>query len=172
MQAISLNVFLNSSCLRAASVDTLHGDPWVFGQSVDRHDRLWKNGVKGSTLGKRQAGAKSSEKKSADTNASIDEALAQAERMKVRGKVGLSLEENSSTWAVAPEQKANRPDEEITRDKRHILRAYAGVERGDDFNISFGPELILKDEEHSAESALGDQPDSALGLGMKFKYDF
>lgn len=150
---------------------SLHGNAWIFGESRDRHDRLWKNGVSGATLSKRR-NTQARANGSADTTASIDQALRQAERMRPKGNVGLSLEEESSTWAVAPELKGSRVDEEKSRDKRHILRAYAGVESGGDFQINIGPELIFKDDEHAAEAAMTDQPDSSFGLGMKFKLDF
>lgn len=156
---------------RAEGKDALHGNSWMFGESLDRHDRLWKKGVDGATLSKKRH-ALSKSKAGADTTASIDQALQEAERLKPKGNVGVSIERDSSGWTVAPELKASRPDEEMARDRRHILRAYAGVESGGDFQINIGPELILKDEEHGAEAAMSDQPDSSFGLGMKFKYDF
>lgn len=178
MQLLVLALFTACGvCVVNAAEDNsaLHGNSWMFGESLDRHDRLWKKGVSGATLSKkRSASARIAGEANggADTTASIDQALRQAESMKPKGNVGLSIEKDVSGWAVAPELKGSRPDEEMAREKRHILRAYAGVESGGDFQINVGPELILKDEEHAAEAAMSDQPDSAFGLGMKFKYDF
>lgn len=167
-------IFIMGIAITAAWAEekaALHGNSWMFGESLDRHDRLWKKGVDGATLSKKRHSA-SNAKDGADTTASIDQALQDAERMKPKGNVGVTIERDSSGWTVAPEVKASRPDEEMARDRRHILRAYAGVESGGDFQINIGPEIILKDEEHGAEAAMSDQPDSSFGLGMKFKYDF
>jgi hypothetical protein len=54
---------------------------------------------------------------------------------------------------------------------RHVVRAYADVDAGDDLNVSVGPELILKDEQRE-RTAANKQPDSALGMGMQFKLGF
>ena len=54
---------------------------------------------------------------------------------------------------------------------RHVVRAYADVDAGDDLSIRVGPELILKDEQRERANA-NKQPESALGLGMQFKLDF
>ena len=171
--AVFLNLFFIASYgFRDQNDENLQDKKiWGFGQSVDRKNDIWHKGQDGTALNKHQNTANNN--KAVDTTGSIERALKEAERReRVKGKFGLSLEENSSAWAVNPKQNEGKIDEEILRDRKHILRAFAGVEKGDDFTISFGPELILKDEEHSAESAISDQPDSALGLGMKFKYDF
>lgn len=170
---LTIVFFLYANSANAATNEnSLHGHEWTFGQSTDRKDQLWKKGVSGATLSKKRTAGNTMQKNTPDTSASIEQALSQAENMRLKGKLGFTLERDSSGWVVAPEQKAARVDEEISRERRHILRAFAGVESGGDFKINIGPELILKDEEHSAESAMSDQPDSALGLGMKFKYDF
>lgn len=101
------------------------------------------------------------------------QALPQAARSaRAKGSLGLSMQDSTTTWNVTPMRESMRPDEVMARDKRHVLRAFAGVAPGDDMSISVGPELILKDEQHCAESAGTSQPDSALGLGMQFKMDF
>lgn len=114
-----------------------------------------------------------------NTDSGIERALSDAEGgaasrsgQTQRAGLGMSMANETSTWCVTPGRDALRPDETRARDSRHVLRAFAGVEPNDDLSIHVGPELILKDEQHSAESAGASQPDSALGLGMQFKLDF
>lgn len=120
-----------------------------------------------------------------DTEGGIDHALAAAQAIadaeaaeaakkdrKARGSLGLSMKNSTTTWNVTPMREAMRPDEVLVRDRHHVLRAFADVEPTEDLSIRVGPELILKDEQHGAESAGASQPDSALGLGMQFKLDF
>lgn len=152
---------------RIQAKETLHAKPWAFGRSSDRDAALWHNGIDGNAITH-----KSSPKKAANTSSGIDQALIDAQKKSRKGKLGVSMENESTTWKVSPQQKSLRPDEDKVRDSRHVVRAYAGVEAGDDFNISVGPELILKDEGHGEDAAKSDQPDSVLGLGMKFQYDF
>ena len=131
-----------------------------------------KGAVAGATVGK---GAM-------DTGGGINSALSAAESAgqaggatqaaKPKGSLGLSMENETTTWNVTPMREAMRPDEVLARDSRHVVRAYADMEPTEDLSISVGPELILKDEQHGAESAGSSQPDSALGLGMQFKLDF
>ncbi len=138
------------------------------------------------------AAQKSGAKKSAaghgamDTESGIDRALAAAQAIadaeaaeaargqhaKPKGSLGMSMKNSTTTWNVTPMREAMRPDEVLVRDRHHVLRAFADVEPTEDLSIRVGPELILKDEQHGAESAGSSQPDSALGLGMQFKLDF
>ena len=121
-----------------------------------------------------------------DTESGIDRALAAAQAIadaeaaeaakgqhaKPKGSLGMSMKNSTTTWNVTPMREAMRPDEVLVRDRHHVLRAFADVEPTEDLSIRVGPELILKDEQHGAESAGASQPDSALGLGMQFKLDF
>ena len=120
-----------------------------------------------------------------DTGGGIDRALAAAQAIadaeaaeaakkepKAKGSLGLSMKNSTTTWNVTPMRESMRPDEVLVRDRHHVLRAFADVEPTEDLSIRVGPELILKDEQHGAESAGASQPDSALGLGMQFKLDF
>lgn len=133
-----------------------------------------------------QAGRSAPGKGAVDTGDAIERALSaaqaasQAEEAKAageqgfkpRGSLGLSMKDSTTTWNVTPMREAMRPDEKLVRDRQHVVRAFADVEPTDDLSIRVGPELILKDEQHAAESAGASQPDSALGLGMQFKLDF
>lgn len=121
-----------------------------------------------------------------DTESGIDRALAAAQAIadaeaaeaakdqhaKPKGSLGVSMKNSTTTWNVTPMREAMRPDEVLVRDRHHVLRAFADVEPTEDLSIRVGPELILKDEQHGAESAGSSQPDTALGLGMQFKLDF
>ncbi|MDE7241882.1 hypothetical protein [Desulfovibrio sp.] len=136
--------------------------------------------------GKNAAGKRLPGKGAVDTGDAIERALSaaraasQAEEAKAaeergfrpRGSLGLSMKDSTTTWNVTPMREAMRPDEVLVRDRQHVVRAFADVEPTDDLSIRVGPELILKDEQHAAESAGSSQPDSALGLGMRFKLDF
>lgn len=108
-----------------------------------------------------------------NTQNAIDKALSDAADSAPRGAYGLSMSKEDTTWKEYPGHDRERPDECISLDSRHVLRAYAGVETGNDMSINVGPELILKNEHNRmANVANSDQPDSALGLGMHFKLDF
>ena len=161
-----------SACF-AASGDHLHGQSWAFGESADRYDAIWEKGVDGAAISKKTMPRQNkAEQKKPDTRTGIDRALSAAGNNRVRGNFNLSMQKQTGTWAVAPEQKELRPDEDKIRDQRHVFGAYAGVDAGENFNLGIGPELILKDENHSSEAASSDQPDSAFGLGLKFKFGF
>lgn len=174
---------------------TLHGQAWAFGASEDRNAAIWQRGVRATTLKQRAVssaargafgGAAAPRKGQAagamDTGRGIDRALSTARSQtdsregtrgaRAKGGLGLSMENETTTWNVTPMREAVRPDEVLARDSRHVVRAFADVEPTDDLSISVGPELILKDEQRGAESAGASQPDSALGLGMQFKLDF
>lgn len=167
--ALSLIFMTVSLPHRATARDgALHAQPWVFGQSTDRKAAIWHKGVNGATI----AREKRKPQNEGDAKADAKQVPQSTGKTPPKGSLGFSMQKETSTWAAAPEQKALRADEGMMRERHNVLRAYAGVEAGDDFNINFGPELILKDDEHSADSANATQPDSALGLGMKFQYDF
>lgn len=148
----------------STSNNGIHAEPWAFGQSADRKQPIWQKGKPGESMipGKKKSASAGKSKK--ETNTSSEN--------RFKSSLGVSLKESTGSWKVTPSQKNIRPDEEHVRENRHILGAYAGIEAGDDFNIGIGPELILKDDTKGEDSAYSDQPESALGWGMKFKYDF
>lgn len=158
------------SAAASSGPDSIHGDAWAFGQSEMRNDAIWHRGVDGDLVTKKTE--PNQKKDSANTAGGINSALDQAEKNSLRGSVGMSMNNESSSWKVAPEQKRLHPDETMFRDRRHVVRAYAGVKAGENLDISVGPELILKDEQHGSETANESQPDSQLGVGMRFKLDF
>lgn len=156
----------------ASEPPSLHGRPWAFGQSQSRNDAIWKKGVEGSEVARKKKPVVKNGGEAANTAGGINRALTEAEKANVKGSVGVSLADQSSAWKVAPEEKRMQPDESMFRDRRHVVSAFADVKAGEDLSIKLGPELILKDERHGDETASESQPDSALGLGMKFQYDF
>lgn len=148
----------------------LHSNPWAFGQSADRNSAIWVRGMAGGEISARAKPALP-KKNAADTSKGINAALTRAGK-KSATDVGLKMKNETSNWKVAPNQMGMGQDETIAREGRHVLGAYAGVNATDDFNITVGPELIIKDEQNVRESANASQPDTALGLGMNFKLDF
>lgn len=141
---------------------SLHAKPWAFGQSEDRNSALWRKGVNGDVISRKQKANKAQE----------NSGIGQEEDDGAKASLGLSFKDEAGTWKVAPEQKSMRPDEDRIRDRRHVVRAFADVEANDDLSFSIGPELILKDERFGDSAAKSDQPDSELGMGMNFKFDF
>lgn len=144
--------------------DGIHAPAWAFGQSESRKDRIWQKGIDGDVVSRK--------KKTGKIRTESKDRLANAARENIKGSLGLSLKEETGSWKTTPDAKSVHPDENIYRDRKHVVRAFADVQAGDDLNISIGPELILKDDQPNEESATENQPDSALGLGMRFKYDF
>lgn len=169
LATLALSLFINGFWLpevhgASATQEALHAPAWAFGQSESRNDRIWQNGIDGDVVSRK----KKTDKKGAEKK----DGLANATRENIRGSLGFSLKEETSSWKTTPKATSIHPDENIYRDRKHVVRAFADVHAGDDFSISVGPELILKDEQPTEESATENQPDSALGLGMRFKYDF
>lgn len=144
----------------AQSGSGVHAEPWAFGKSTDRNLPIWAKGRPGKSLVPKE-----------NKSVQRDDETESAKRG-VKSSLELDLQEESGTFKVTPSQKDVRPDEFRPRENKHIIGAYADVEPTEDFNIRVGPELILKDESRGEESAYSNQPDSALGLGMKFQYDF
>ena len=113
-------------------------------------------------------------KKAMNTTPGIDSALDEAagKKKKKKSGLGVSVENETATWRERLPTESARPDESLPLESRHVVRAFADVDAGEDLSISVGPELILKDEQNRDHSANNSQPDSALGLGMQFKLDF
>lgn len=146
----------------------LHSPAWSFGQSPERHNDLWHKGVDAKAV-KQRALPPKAQKEAVDTSGGIKKALNEVKK-DAEGGVGLSMDNRSSTWKTAPNEM--RADELRPRDRQHVVRAFADVKANEDLDISIGPELILRDERVGEESAHEKQPDTSLGLGMQFKYDF
>lgn len=151
----------------------LHGNAWAFGQSDDRDAAIWRQGTPVRSLHDRAVSKAGVKKKAMNTAPGIDNALNEAAgSKKKKSGLALSVENETSTWRERLPTETARPDEILPLESRHVVRAFADVEAGEDLSISVGPELILKDEQNRDHSASNSQPDSALGLGMQFKLDF
>lgn len=169
--------------VRSGKKKSLHGQMWAFGRSEERKAALWRHGIPPQSLKQRavSGGSSARGKGAVDTEGGIKNALSAVQADKpsapVRGTTPKSslrvrMKNETTTWNVTPMRESLRPDEALARDSRHVVRAFADMEPTDDLSISVGPELLLKDEQHGAESAGSSQPYSALGLGMQFKLDF
>ena len=156
----------------------LHGESWAFGRSASREDALWKKGVEGKTLHHRATSGKQNAPAIGNT-ASIEASLRrEADRQKKdedrrrRGGLGISLDTDDSVWRPQTPTAPGKPDETLSiGNSRHTLRAFGGV-RSDDLSISVGPEITLKDKENGNHFAHSEEPDSAVGMGMRFSLDF
>lgn len=150
----------------------LHGEAWAFGQSSSRRDAIWQQGVPPESLRKHAVRDAGKHAKAVDTAPGIDNALDTAAKAeKKKSSLGVRVDKESSSWREPLPMDATRPDESLPMESRHVVRAFADVEAGDDLSISLGPELILKDE-YNERSVNNNQPDSVLGMGMQFKLDF
>ncbi|WP_291439776.1 hypothetical protein [Desulfovibrio sp.] len=149
--------------------DAVHARAWTFreGSSLD----AWQaQGTPTDNLHSRAVNAPAGGK-AVDTAKGIDSALnAASGSNKNKSALALSVEDESSSWRE-PGAGCITPDENLSMESRHVVRAYADTTVGDDLSISLGPELILRNEQRERPSS-NKQPDSALGLGMQFKLDF
>ena len=103
---------------------------------------------------------------SINTASGINSALKSANSKNERKNgLALSVGQEESGWRKKSQLEPEAADENVPMQSRHVVRAYADVDAGDDLNVSVGPELILKDEQRE-RAAANKQPDSALGMGM------
>lgn len=146
----------------------LHSPVWAFGQSSERHNALWHKGVNARDV-KQRALPPKNRKEAVDTSGGIKKALKKAKKDS-QGSLGMSMSNRSSAWKADPNEM--RADEFRPRDCQRVVRAFAEVKANEDLGITIGPELIMRDERVGEENAHEKQPDTSLGLGMQFKYDF
>ena len=151
------------------SKDAVHARAWTFreGSSLD----TWQSqGTATDNLHSRAVNAPA-EGKAVNTAKGIDDALNTASKAHTnKSGLALKVEDESSSWRD-PDSNSMNPDENLSMESRHVVRAYADTVVGDDLSIGVGPELILRNEQRERPSN-NKQPDSALGLGMQFKLDF
>ncbi|MCR5814775.1 MAG: hypothetical protein K6G15_09820 [Desulfovibrio sp.] len=101
------------------------------------------------------------------------EAPKKEERTSTPGDVRFSYDNEKRNWSARPLNQGPRgSDEALGLHQEHRLRAFTSLEEDQDLDISVGPELILKDQKHNATVNSSEQPDSELGVGMRFTYDF
>lgn len=153
--------------------DAVHARAWTFreGSSCD----VWqRQGLPTDNLHSRAVNAPPKKEpdadKGMDTSAGIDRALNNASGAHAnKSALSLSVEDKSSSWREPT--GGYTPDEHLNMESRHVVRAYADTAVNEDLSISLGPELILRNEQRE-RSTTNNQPDSALGMGMRFKLDF
>lgn len=156
---------------KAAETKTgVHARPWAFGGG-GRSREPWRGGASTGDLQKRAVGAEAAKGNTVNTASGIDSALNATEDKNSRSGLAVSVGQNESSWRRKSSADIEAPDENLPMQSQHVVRAYADVNAGDDLNISLGPELILKDEQRE-RAAVNKQPESALGMGMRFKLDF
>lgn len=155
----------------------LHGESWAFGRSDARKEALWENGVGGETLQHKATGGKKG--KAVGNTASIEASLQREaarqkkdEEQRKRGALGMSLDTDESVWRPETPSGPGKPDETLSiGSSRHTLRAFGGL-KSDDLSISVGPEITVKDRDNQGHFARSDEPDSSVGMGMRFSLDF
>lgn len=149
----------------------IHAPAWAFGSASQSREAL-REGVSTSDLQKRAVGDEAAKDNSINTASGINSALKSANAKNERKNgLALSVGQEESGWRKKSQLEPEAADENVPMQSRHVVRAYADVDAGDDLNVSVGPELILKDEQRE-RAAANKQPDSALGMGMQFKLGF
>ena len=149
----------------------IHAPAWAFG-SASQSREAWREGASTSDLQNRAVGDEAPKDNSINTASGINSALKSANAKNERKNgLALSVGQEESGWRKKSQLEPESADENVPMQSRHVVRAYADVDAGDDLNVSVGPELILKDEQRE-RTAANKQPDSALGMGMQFKLGF
>ena len=153
--------------------NSLHARDWTFSEGSSR-DAWQIQGMPTNNLQGRAVGSPVPKNitpgQVVNTSKGIDSALSHAEKSKKKGALALSVDDESSPWRESATSDKT-PDENLSMESRHVVRAYADTEVSEDMNIGLGPELILRNEQRERPSN-NKQPDSVLGMGMQFKLDF
>ena len=156
---------------REANGAAIHAPTWAFDGGTHSRE-AWRGGASTSDLQKRAVGEEAAKEHSVNTASGINSALntanAKAER---KNGLAVSVGQDDSAWRKKGQMEPETADENIPMQSRHVVRAFADVDAGDDLNVRVGPELILKDEQRERAGA-NKQPESALGMGMQFKLGF
>lgn len=153
--------------------NSLHARDWTFSEGSSR-DAWQIQGMPTNNLQGRAVGSPVPKNitpgQVVNTSKGIDSALSHAEKSKKKGALALSVDDESSPWRESVTSDKT-PDENLSMESRHVVRAYADTEVSEDMNIGLGPELILRNEQRERPSN-NKQPDSVLGMGMQFKLGF
>ena len=156
---------------RQTTGSSIHAPAWAFDSGTHSREP-WQGGASTSDLQKRAVGEEAAKDNSVNTASGINSALNTA-NAKTERKNGLavSVGQDESAWRKKSQMEPETADENIPMQSRHVVRAFADVDAGDNLNVRVGPELILKDEQRERAGA-NKQPESALGMGMQFKLGF
>ncbi|GFH63160.1 MAG: conserved hypothetical protein [Candidatus Desulfovibrio kirbyi] len=150
----------------APAKKNLHAPAWVFEKSADRAAALWHEGVRVQDIRDRAMSGKT-----ANTDSGVAPAPDALGKRKKQQPLGFEMRNETSDWREATPEETARPDESLPIENRYVVRAFADVDASENLSINVGPELILKDEQHQIGKT-DKQPDSSLGVGMGFKFDF
>ena len=82
----------------------------------------------------------------------------------------LHYDKSVSSWRSDPQHTAT--GETIALQGEHHVGAYTRLDNSDSFDLSAGPEIIIKERKQNETLNKIDQPDSQLGVGMHFQYKF
>ena len=153
--------------------NSLHARDWTFSEGSSR-DAWQIQGMPTNNLQGRAVGSPVQKDitpgQVVNTSKGIDSALSHAEKSKKKSALALSVDDESAPWRESVTSDKT-PDENLSMESRHVVRAYADTEVSEDMNIGLGPELILRNEQRERPSN-NKQPDSVLGMGMQFKLGF
>ena len=153
--------------------NSLHARDWTFSEGSSR-DAWQIQGMPTNNLQGRAVGSPVPKDitpgQVVNTSKGINSALSHAEKSKKKSALALSVDDESSPWRESVTSDKT-PDENLSMESRHVVRAYADTEVSEDMNIGLGPELILRNEQRERPSN-NKQPDSVLGMGMQFKLGF
>ena len=156
---------------RDATGASIHAPAWAFDGGTHSRE-AWRDGASTSDLQKRAVGEEAAKDNSVNTASGINSALNSADAKTARKNgLAVSVGQDDSEWRKKSQIEPETVDENVPMQSRHVVRADADVDAGDDLNIRVGPELILKDEQRERAGA-NKQPESALGMGMQFKLGF
>ena len=126
--------------------NSLHARDWTFSEGSSR-DAWQIQGMPTNNLQGRAVGSPVPKDitpgQVVNTSKGIDSALSQAEKSKKKGALALSVDDESSPWRESATSDKT-PDENLSMESRHVVRAYADTEVSEDMNIGLGPELILR----------------------------
>lgn len=149
----------------------IHAPAWAFDNGTHSRE-AWRDGKSTSELKKRAVGEEPAKENSVNTASGISSALKTAESKGERKNgLAVSVGQDESAWRKKSQLEPESADENVPMQSRHVVRAYADVDAGDNLNVRVGPELILRDDQRDRAGA-NKQPDSALGMGMQFKLGF
>ena len=156
---------------RDATGASIHAPAWAFDGGTHSRE-AWRDGASTSDLQKRAVGEEAAKDNSVNTASGINSALNTADAKSERKNgLAVSVGQDESAWRKKSQMEPETADENIPMQSRHVVRAFADVDAGDNLNVRVGPELILKDEQRERAGA-NKQPESALGMGMQFKLGF
>ncbi len=137
---------------------------WFSDQAIQRH-KTQRSVILGSQM---QKNAVLSLPKETQKSKDVPE----KQKQTVPGDVQFSYDNEKRNWSSHPSHLSPLSDEGLGLHEEHRLRAFTHLDDDQNLDISAGPELIFKDQKHNTTVRSSKQPDTELGVGMRFTYDF